>query len=52
MAISGITPENVAAVMQTGLRSIAVSSAVISTSDPAAAARALKETIVMYRSQG
>jgi thiamine-phosphate pyrophosphorylase len=52
MAISGITPENVDAVMGTGLRSIAVSSAVIGASDPVAAAKALKDAIVKYRSQG
>ncbi len=42
-AIGGIGPENVAEVLQTGIRRIAVSGAVLDAPDPAAAARVLSK---------
>lgn len=46
VAIAGITLENVDEVLATGVKAIAVSSAVISSDDVTAAARALKQRIV------
>lgn len=43
VAISGITPDNIDSLAIAGVRSIAVSSAVISTTDPKAAAQRLRE---------
>jgi thiamine-phosphate pyrophosphorylase len=45
MAISGIAAQNVAAVLETGLTAVAVSSAVIGTDDPQAAARAIRTAL-------
>jgi len=39
VAIGGIGPENLADVMASGIRRVAVSGAVVSSSDPAAAVR-------------
>ncbi len=44
-AIGGIDPANVAQVLETGFRRIAVSSAVTAASDPATAARSLLELL-------
>lgn len=42
LAISGITPQNVASLLETGLRSVAVSSTVIAAEDPKKAAQELR----------
>ncbi|OHB73788.1 MAG: thiamine-phosphate diphosphorylase [Planctomycetes bacterium RBG_16_55_9] len=49
VAIGGITPGNVVQVLSAGARSIAVCSAVTGASDPAAACRALKQTISAFQ---
>src|SRR5205807_7581535 len=46
VAIAGITPENVDEVLATGIRSVAVSSAVIGAEDVQLQARRLKEKLV------
>ena len=48
-AIGGINGENIAGVLEAGFRRVAVSSAVTAASDPAAAARTLRQ---MLRGQG
>ena len=45
VAIAGITTDNVDQVTTTGIKAIAVSSAVVAASDPAAATRALKDRL-------
>jgi len=46
VAISGINVENTPALLRTGLRAIAVSSAVIAADDPEAVARQLKALLM------
>ena len=49
VAIGGITPENIAEVLEAGASTIAVCSAVTEAKDPAAACRALKEKITDFK---
>ena len=51
LAISGITVDNIEPLVAAGVRSIAVSSAVISSEDPAAACRALRRALEPRASQ-
>ncbi len=46
-AIGGVSPENLSAVLQTGCRRIAVSSAIHDAPDPPAAARELKQQLLL-----
>jgi thiamine-phosphate pyrophosphorylase len=48
IAIGGITTENIEAVLRTGARSVAVSSAVTASSNPQAACRKLKDKITSF----
>ncbi|MCJ7728551.1 MAG: thiamine phosphate synthase [Sedimentisphaerales bacterium] len=48
VAIGGITPENIDAVLRAGAQTIAVSSAVAASPDPAAACKKLKEKITAF----
>ena len=49
VAIGGITLENAAAVMQTGVQGVAVVSAIMSAADPQQAARSLREIVQQHR---
>lgn len=49
LAIGGITPENVVEIVAAGARGVAVSSAVCSAADPAAASASIREVIEKYR---
>jgi len=49
VAIGGITPKNVAKVLEAGAEKIAVCSAVTEVADPVAACRALKQKIAAFK---
>ncbi len=49
VAIGGITLENAAAVMQTGVQGVAVVSAIMGAADPQQAARSLRELVQQHR---
>ncbi len=51
IAISGISAENVGQVLQAGVRGVAVSSAIISSDDPQAAAQSIKNGIFQFTTE-